>query len=49
VLAGRLREVPSTPDQEHLPKRPLVPAYPVEEKGGFIWLFFSSRCMFAIL
>lgn len=24
------------------PKRPIVPSYPVAEKGGFIWLFYGS-------
>lgn len=42
--AGRLTEVPSSVDQSRLPKRALVPAYAVEEKGGFVWLFFGSRC-----
>jgi phenylpropionate dioxygenase-like ring-hydroxylating dioxygenase large terminal subunit len=41
--AGKLREVPSTPDKQHLPKRSLVASYTVEEKGGFVWLFFGSR------
>jgi len=42
---GKVREVPSLPDQEHLPKRSLVPPYAVEEKGGFVWLFFGSSAM----
>ncbi|KAL6764272.1 hypothetical protein V8C86DRAFT_1683936 [Haematococcus lacustris] len=42
---GRLREVPSSADQRHLPRRPLVGAYPVEERGGFIWLFFGSSAL----
>ena len=25
------------------PKRPLVPWYSVEEKGGFVWLFNGSK------
>ncbi len=25
------------------PKRPLLDAYDVEEKGGFVWLFYGSR------
>ena len=40
---GKLRDVPAAADQSHLPKRPLVDAYPVQEKGGFVWLFFGSR------
>ncbi|KAF5837114.1 hypothetical protein DUNSADRAFT_4837 [Dunaliella salina] len=42
---GKVREVPSSPDQEHLPKRSLVPPYTVEEKGGFVWLFFGSSSL----
>lgn len=42
---GRLTEVPSCEDGAHWPKRPLVDAYPVEERGGFVWLFFGSKEM----
>ncbi len=37
-------DAPSSADQTRLPKRALVDAYPVEEQGGFIYLFFGSRC-----
>uniref|UniRef100_A0A7S0RGI2 Rieske domain-containing protein n=1 Tax=Chlamydomonas leiostraca TaxID=1034604 RepID=A0A7S0RGI2_9CHLO len=42
---GVLKEVPSSASQHHLPKRPLVEGYPVEERGGFVWLFFGSKSM----
>jgi hypothetical protein len=29
--------------QQQLPARPILDAYPVEEKGGMVWLFFGSR------
>ncbi len=27
------------------PRRPLLDAYHVEEKGGFVWLFYGSKDM----
>ena len=40
-------EVPATfvpvVQGESWPRRPLVPSYDVEERGGFIWLFYGSR------
>lgn len=42
--SGKLREVPSASSSTpSLPRRSLVDAYPVEEQGGFIWLFFGSK------
>eukprot|EP00983_Pelagomonas_calceolata_P115583 1160217-Pelagomonas_calceolata.AAC.2 len=43
AFTGKVREVPSLPDQERLPRRQLVETYPVAEKGGFVWLFFGSN------
>lgn len=39
---GRLRDVPALENRNEWPKRPIVPSYPVAEKGGFIWLFYGS-------
>lgn len=44
---GKLREVPSASCSTALPQRQLVDAYPLEEKGGFIWLFFGSKHLHA--
>jgi len=41
---GRLSDVPSS-TKGGLPKRPLLDTYPVEEKGGFVWLYFGSSEM----
>lgn len=41
---GRLQDVPAA-TKGQLPKRSILNAYPVEEKGGFIWLFFGSNSM----
>ncbi|WIA21123.1 hypothetical protein OEZ85_005438 [Tetradesmus obliquus] len=40
--AGKLQDVPSA-EPGRWPKRPLVNAYPVEERGGFIWLFWGDK------
>lgn len=42
---GRLRDVPALENRGEWPKRPIVPSYPVEEKGGFIWMFYGPACM----
>lgn len=42
---GRLGEVPSNTGGASFPKRPLVEAYPVEERGGFVWLFFGDKSL----
>lgn len=39
---GTLHDVPAASNKGEWPKRPLVDAYPVEEKGGFVWLFYGS-------
>lgn len=41
---GRLRDVPSA-EHGSWPKRPLLGAYDVEERGGFVWLFYGNRSM----
>jgi len=38
---GRLRDVPSA-EPGRWPKRPILESYPVEERGGFVWLFFGD-------
>ncbi|KAK3247277.1 hypothetical protein CYMTET_43220 [Cymbomonas tetramitiformis] len=42
---GRLLEVPANAAGETLPKRPLLGSYPIEERGGFVWLFWGSKSM----
>lgn len=39
---GTLHDVPAASNKGEWPKRPLLDAYPVEEKGGFVWLFYGS-------
>jgi phenylpropionate dioxygenase-like ring-hydroxylating dioxygenase large terminal subunit len=41
-LTGRLKDVPAA-TKGALPKRPVVDTYHVEEKGGYVWLFFGSK------
>lgn len=38
-----LHDVPAAVNKGEWPKRPLSDAYPVEEKGGFVWLFYGSK------
>eukprot|EP00882_Tetradesmus_deserticola_P000142 GHRQ01000160.1.p1 GENE.GHRQ01000160.1~~GHRQ01000160.1.p1 ORF type:complete len:682 (+),score=313.23 GHRQ01000160.1:310-2355(+) len=38
---GKLRDVPSA-THGSWPKRPLLGSYAVEERGGFVWLFYGS-------
>ena len=42
---GTLHDVPAAENKGEWPKRPLVDAHPVEEKGGFIWLFYGSKSL----
>ncbi|KAL4425964.1 hypothetical protein ABPG75_009980 [Micractinium tetrahymenae] len=42
---GRLRDVPALENRGEWPKRPIVPSYPIQEKGGFIWLFYGPPSM----
>ncbi|KXZ50765.1 hypothetical protein GPECTOR_15g450 [Gonium pectorale] len=42
---GSLEEVPSQSPELAFPRRPLVDSYPVEERGGFVWLFFGSKSL----
>jgi len=41
---GKLRDVPSA-EHGSWPRRPLISAYDVEERGGFVWLFYGSKAM----
>ena len=41
---GKLRDVPSA-EHGSWPKRPLLGSYDVEERGGFVWLFYGNRAM----
>jgi phenylpropionate dioxygenase-like ring-hydroxylating dioxygenase large terminal subunit len=40
---GYLHDVPAMQEKRKWPHRSLVEAYPVEEKGGFVWLFYGSK------
>lgn len=40
---GHLCDVPAATNKGEWPKRPIVPTHDVEEKGGFVWLFFGSK------
>ncbi|GLI62695.1 hypothetical protein VaNZ11_005371 [Volvox africanus] len=40
---GVLEEVPSQGPGVSFPRRPLAESYPVEERGGFVWLFFGAK------
>ncbi len=40
--AGLLRDVPAVSTKGQWPQRPLIDAYPVVERGGFVWLFYGS-------
>jgi len=39
---GALHDVPAAANKGEWPKRSLMDAYPVVDKGGFIWLFYGS-------
>lgn len=39
---GRLRDVPAAEHKGEWPRRQVVPVYEVEERGGFIWLWYGS-------
>lgn len=41
---GKLQDVPSA-EPGRWPKRPIVSSYPVEERGGFIWLFWGDKSL----
>lgn len=43
--AGKLQDVPSQDPSTAFPSRPVVDSYPVEERGGFVWLFFGSKSL----
>ncbi|KAL6774148.1 hypothetical protein ACKKBG_A23935 [Auxenochlorella protothecoides x Auxenochlorella symbiontica] len=43
--AGALKDVPAAMNKGEWPKRSLMNVYDVEEKGGFVWLFYGSRRM----
>jgi phenylpropionate dioxygenase-like ring-hydroxylating dioxygenase large terminal subunit len=40
---GRLRDVPAATSKGEWPRRSIVPVHHVEERGGFVWLFFGSK------
>ena len=39
---GHLKDVPAAESKGEWPKRQVVPVYDVEERGGFIWLWYGS-------
>ncbi|KAK9824593.1 hypothetical protein WJX72_011558 [[Myrmecia] bisecta] len=40
---GVLRDVPAAENAKEWPEKPLIDTYPVQEKGGFVWMFYGSR------
>lgn len=40
---GVLRDVPAADKAEAWPRKQLVDSYAVQEKGGFVWLFYGSN------
>ena len=40
---GRCHEIPSNPPNTPIPPRAKVTSYPVQEKYGFVWLFWGDR------
>jgi phenylpropionate dioxygenase-like ring-hydroxylating dioxygenase large terminal subunit len=42
---GVLRDVPAAEHVGEWPQKQLVDAYPVQEKGGFVWLFYGSKSL----
>lgn len=42
---GHLQDVPAAANKGEWPKRPIVDSWPVEEKGGFVWLFYGSKAL----
>ncbi|KAK9837299.1 hypothetical protein WJX81_004912 [Elliptochloris bilobata] len=40
---GVLRDVPAAEHGSDFPQKPLIDAFPVEERGGFVWLFYGSQ------
>jgi len=40
--AGKLRDVPANGEGECLQQQPVLEVYPVEERGGFVWLFYGD-------
>lgn len=42
---GTLKDVPAAEHDDEWPKMPILEGYPVEEKGGFIWLFYGSKSL----
>ncbi|KAL0037931.1 hypothetical protein WJX79_006055 [Trebouxia sp. C0005] len=40
---GVLRDVPAAEKAEAWPRKQLVDSYAVQEKGGFVWLFYGSK------
>ena len=42
---GRLRDVPAAETKGEWPRRQVVPVYDVEERGGYIWLWYGNTSM----
>ncbi|KAL4451408.1 hypothetical protein ABPG77_009480 [Micractinium sp. CCAP 211/92] len=42
---GVLRDVPAAEHKGEWAQRPLVDSWPVEEKGGFVWVFYGSKSL----
>ncbi|PSC71770.1 zeaxanthin epoxidase [Micractinium conductrix] len=42
---AQLRDVPASENKGEWPKRALADSWPVEEKGGFVWVFYGSRSL----
>jgi len=42
---GKLHDVPAAEEGESWPKRPLVSAFDIVERGGFVWLFYGSSSL----
>ena len=40
---GVLRDVPAAEHPDEWPRKQLVESYPIEEKGGFVWLFYGKE------
>ncbi|KAK9796241.1 hypothetical protein WJX73_000092 [Symbiochloris irregularis] len=43
--AGQLRAVPAAESDGEWPRKQVLDAFPVQEKGGFIWLFWGSKTL----
>jgi nitrite reductase/ring-hydroxylating ferredoxin subunit len=41
--SGRLLDVPAAEHPGEWPRRPVVPTHAVQERGGFVWLWYGAR------